>query len=138
MDRTTAIFTAEGDAPEVSSVDASPAEANATRSDEPFFEVFAAMQKRGLQRRLDAELVDLITDKATVFATLTPREQAAIAWVEAVISSGKTQSSDGAYAGLRKHFDDAAIAKLTAIAGTASARAKLGASAPTRASSARR
>jgi alkylhydroperoxidase family enzyme len=61
------------------------------------------------------------------FAHLTPREQAAVAWVEAVISSGKTQSSDGAYAALRKHFDEAAIAKLTALAGTASARAKLGA-----------
>jgi alkylhydroperoxidase family enzyme len=71
--------------------------------------------------------VDLVTDRAEAFAALTPREQAAIAWVEAVISSGKTQSSDGAYAALRKHFDEAAIAKLTALAGTASARAKLGA-----------
>ena len=121
MDRTTAIVVAERDA-----------------IDEPYFEVFAAMQKRGLQRRLDAPLVDLIIDKATVFATLTPREQAAIAWVEAVISSGKPQSSDGAYAALRRYFDEAAIVKLTALAGTASVRAKLGASAPTRASSAPR
>jgi hypothetical protein len=122
MERTNAIVVAEPDA-----IEASPGAGEATRSAEPYFEVFVAMQKRGLERRLDAPLVDLITDRAMDFAALTPREQAALAWVEAVISSGKTQSSDGAYAALRRHFDDAAIAKLTALAGTASARAKLGA-----------
>ncbi len=95
-------------------------------AEDPHYEVFAAMQKRAAYRRLDAHLAELITDRATEFAGLTPREQAAVAWVEAVIASGKTQSSDGAYAALRKHFDEAAIAKLTALAGTASARAKLG------------
>jgi alkylhydroperoxidase family enzyme len=93
----------------------------------PYFEVFAAMQKSAQHRRLDDDLAHLVSDRAAEFASLTPREQAAIAWVEAVISSGKTQSSDGAYAALRKHFDASAIAKLTALAGTASARAKLGA-----------
>ncbi len=94
-------------------------------ADDPHYEVFAAMQKHTAYRRLDEHLAELVTDRATEFAGPTPREQAAIAWVEAVISSGKTQSSDGAYAALKKHFDEAAIAKLTALAGTASARAKL-------------
>lgn len=91
----------------------------------PHFDVYLALQKHAGQRSLDDHLAELVSDRAQAFATLTPREQAAIAWVEAVISSGKTQSSDGAYAALRKHFDGAAIAKLTALAGTASARAKL-------------
>jgi alkylhydroperoxidase family enzyme len=95
-------------------------------ADTPYFEVFTAMQKNARHRRLDDDLAHLVTDRAAEFAALTPREQAAIAWVEAVISSGKTQSSDGAYAALKKHFDETAIAKLTALAGTASARAKLG------------
>jgi alkylhydroperoxidase family enzyme len=85
------------------------------------------MQKRGTGRPLDSQLMDLVTNRATTFATLSPREQAAIAWVEAVISSGKPHSADGAYAALRRFFDEAAIAKLTALAGIASARAKLGA-----------
>ena len=108
MDRTNAIY--------VASPEAEPA---------PYFEVFAAMQKRAQYRRLDEDLVHLVSDRAAEFAALTPREQAAIAWVEAVISSGKTQSADGAYQALRRHFDEAAIAKLTALAGTVSARAKL-------------
>lgn len=122
MDQTNASFAIDHDTHE-------PAAdiADAAGRHEPFYEVFLAMQKYGAQRRLDAGLVDLVTDKAREFAGLTPREQAALAWVEAVISSGKTQTSDGAYAALRRHFDDASIAKLTALAGTASARAKLGA-----------
>ena len=116
MDRTNAIQIA----PDVISP-----ELPAAASDAPHYEVFVAMQKRGEERRLDTELAALIADRAMDFAGLTPREQAAIAWVEAVISSGKTQSSDGAYAALRRHFDAAAIAKLTAIAGTASARTRL-------------
>jgi alkylhydroperoxidase family enzyme len=115
MDRTNAIFIADHDALESSDAEAAP-----------YFEVFAAMQKSAQHRRLDDDLAHLVTDRAAEFAALTPREQAAIAWVEAVISSGKTQSSDGAYAALKKHFDESAIAKLTALAGTASARAKLG------------
>ncbi|HVO02789.1 MAG TPA: hypothetical protein VMT54_11340 [Candidatus Cybelea sp.] len=114
--------------PETPSIGADAARGpDAARSSAPYFDLFVAMQKRGSQRPLDRALVDLVTDRATEFATLTPREQAAVAWVEAVISSGKTQSSDGAYAALRQHFDEAAVARLTAIAGTASARAKLGA-----------
>jgi len=120
MDRTNVITIADHDAPDFNRVESSEAEAA------PYFEVFAAMQKSAQRRRLDDDLAHLITDRAAAFASLTPREQAAIAWVEAVISSGKTQSSDGAYAALRKHFDESAIAKLTALAGTASARAKLG------------
>jgi alkylhydroperoxidase family enzyme len=122
MDRTNTIFVANPDAEPLSArgLDASSAAA-------PHFEVFVAMQKHAAHRRLDEHLADLVTDRAKEFAALTPREQAAIAWVEAVISSGKTQSSDGAYAALRKHFDEAAITRLTALAGTASARAKLGA-----------
>jgi alkylhydroperoxidase family enzyme len=116
MDTTNAIVVADRDA------------LDTLRDDTSTFDVFVAMQKRGEARRLDAELVHLVTDRAGEFAGLSPREQAAVAWVEAVISSGKTQSSDGAYAALHKHFDDAAIAKLTALAGTASARAKLGGS----------
>ena len=123
MDKTNVIFIADPDA-----LEASAAEPVVNGADAPYFEVFAAMQKSAKHRRLDEELVHLVSDRAAEFATLTPREQAAIAWVEAVISSGKTQSSDGAYAALRKHFDEAAIAKLTALAGTASARAKLGSS----------
>ena len=119
MDRTNAIIVANPEAEPLSVADAT--------STAPYFEVFAAMQKSARYRRLDEELVHLVTDRATEFAALTPREQAAVAWVEAVISSGKTQSADGAYQALRKHFDEAAIAKLTALAGTASARAKLGA-----------
>jgi alkylhydroperoxidase family enzyme len=122
MDRTGSIFITDSDSADVSAADVSPSDSAA-----PHFEVFVAMQKSARHRRLDEQLVDLVTDRAEAFAALTPREQAAIAWVEAVISSGKTQSSDGAYAALRKHFDEAAIAKLTALAGTASARAKLGA-----------
>ena len=121
MDRANAAFIADHEAAPASSDDAI-----VSRATEQYFDVFVAMQKRAVHRRLDDHLVDLITDRAMAFAALTPREQAAIAWVEAVISSGKTQSSDGAYAALRKHFDEAAIAKLTALAGTASARAKLG------------
>jgi alkylhydroperoxidase family enzyme len=123
MDRTNAIFIANPDHEPLSL-----AESETGAAADPHFEVFVAMQKRAAHRRLDAHLAELVTDRATAFAALTPREQAAVAWVEAVISSGKTQSSDGAYAALRKHFDEAAIAKLTALAGTASARAKLGAS----------
>ena len=115
MDKANEIFIADHDALETATAEAVP-----------YFEVFAAMQKSAQHRRLDDDLAHLVTDRAAEFATLTPREQAAIAWVEAVISSGKTQSSDGAYAALRKHFDESAIAKLTALAGTASARAKLG------------
>jgi alkylhydroperoxidase family enzyme len=118
MDRTNAIF--------VASAEAEPLTAAEATSAAPYFEVFAAMQKSAKYRRLDEDLVHLVSDRAAAFAALTPREQAAVAWVEAVISSGKTQSSDGAYAALKKHFDAAAIAKLTALAGTASARAKLG------------
>jgi len=121
MDRTNAIFIANPEHEPISAADAEPSGAGA-----PHFEVFVAMQKHAVHRRLDDHLAELVTDRAKEFAALTPREQAAIAWVEAVISSGKTQSSDGAYAALRKHFDEAAIAKLTALAGTASARAKLG------------
>jgi alkylhydroperoxidase family enzyme len=120
MDRTNAIF--------ISNPDSEPLSAGDTSDSTPHFEVFVAMQKHAVHRRLDDHLAELVSDRASAFAALTPREQAAIAWVEAVISSGKTQSSDGAYAALRKHFDEAAIAKLTALAGTASARAKLGAS----------
>jgi alkylhydroperoxidase family enzyme len=120
MDRTSAIFVRNPEAEPLSVSDARDTTA-------PHFEVFVAMQKHAVHRRLDDHLAELVTDRAKEFAALTPREQAAIAWVEAVISSGKTQSSDGAYAALRKHFDEAAIAKLTALAGTASARAKLGA-----------
>ena len=120
MDKANEIFIADHDAPDFNRVETATAEAV------PYFEVFAAMQKSAQHRRLDDDLAHLVTDRAAEFATLTPREQAAIAWVEAVISSGKTQSSDGAYAALRKHFDESAIAKLTALAGTASARAKLG------------
>ena len=116
MDKTNGIFIPDREAADSLSGDP-----------EPHFDVLVAMQKRAAHRRLDEDLMGLITNRATEFAGLTPREQAAIAWVEAVISSGKTQSSDGAYAALRKHFDEAAIAKLTALAGTASARAKLGA-----------
>jgi alkylhydroperoxidase family enzyme len=121
MDKANVVFIAE---PETDH--ASP---SLDHSDEPvpYFDLYVAMQKSARHRRLDADLAHLITDRATAFAALTPREQAAIAWVEAVISSGKTQSSDGAYAAVKKHFDESAIAKLTALAGTASARAKLGA-----------
>jgi alkylhydroperoxidase family enzyme len=122
MDRTNAAFVADDELAAPSADDVAVSHAT-----EQYFGVFVAMQKRAAYRRLDDQLVELVTDRATEFATLTPREQAAIAWVEAVIASGKTQSSDGAYAALRKHFDEAAIAKLTALAGTASARAKLGA-----------
>src|SRR5215510_9928394 len=122
MDRTNAIYIAGRE-----EADRLESHVESSRPDgTPYFEVFMAMQKSATHRRLDENLEHLITDRATAFAGLTPREQAAIAWVEAVISSGKTQSSDGAYAALRKHFDEAAIAKLTALAGTASARAKLG------------
>ena len=122
MDRANAIFIANPDHEPLSlgEVESGP-------NREPYFDVFLAMQKRATHRRLDDAIAELVTDRAKEFAALTPREQAAIAWVEAVISSGKTQSSDGAYAALRKHFDEAAITKLTALAGTASARAKLGA-----------
>ena len=116
MDKTNAIYIVDPDALESSDAEAAP-----------YFEVFAAMQKSAQHRRLDDDLAHLVSDRAAAFATLTPREQAAIAWVEAVISTGKTQAADGAYAVLKRHFDDAAIAKLTALAGTASARAKLGA-----------
>lgn len=119
MDKANVIFMSEHEVPD-SSAEAEPSPA------EPYFDVFVAMQKRAEHRKLDDALAGLVTDRALEFAALTPREQAAIAWVEAVISSGKTQSSDGAYRALRKHFDEAAIAKLTALAGTASARAKLG------------
>ena len=122
MDRANAIFVSN---PEAEPISLAGMDVSGAAS--PHFEVFVAMQKHANYRRLDEHLVDLVTDRAEAFAGLTPREQAAIAWVEAVISSGKTQSSDGAYAALRKHFDEAAITKLTALAGTASARAKLGA-----------
>ena len=125
MDKTDAIFALDHETAFASPVDAEAAQDGSAA--EPSFDFFIAMQKRGTGRPLDTRLVDLITDRAASFAALSPREQAAIAWVEAVISSGKTQSSDGAYAALRKHFDEAAITKLTALAGTASARAKLGA-----------
>lgn len=114
MDRTSAIYIARDDALAASADEG-----------EPYFEVFQAIQKRG-RSRLDAALADLVADRAATFAALTPREQAAVAWVEAVISSGKPQAADGTFAALRQHFDDAAIAKLTALAGTMSARAKLG------------
>ena len=103
------------------------AEPEVSGAETPYFDVYLAMQKSAKHRRLDENLAHLVTDRAAEFAALTPREQAAIAWVEAVISSGKTQSSDGAYAALKKHFDESAIAKLMALAGTASARARLGA-----------
>jgi len=119
MDRTNAIF--------MEHEPISTADVEQSHDATPHFEVFVAMQKHAVHRRLDDHLAALVTDRATTFAALAPREQAAVAWVEAVIASGKTQSSDGAYAALRKHFDEAAIAKLTALAGTASARAKLGA-----------
>jgi alkylhydroperoxidase family enzyme len=122
MDTTNVAFIAD---PETNSVSTSEPDLN--RADAPYFDLYVAMQKSARHRRLDDALAHLVTDRATAFAALTPREQAAIAWVEAVISSGKTQSSDGAYQALRKHFDETAIAKLTALAGTASARAKLGA-----------
>jgi alkylhydroperoxidase family enzyme len=121
MDRTKGIFIAN---PEHEPL--SLAGVHATDAAAPYFDLYVAMQKHAVHRRLDDHLAELVTDRAKEFAALTPREQAAIAWVEAVISSGKTQSADGAYAALRKHFDEAAIAKLTALAGTASARAKLG------------
>ena len=119
MDRANAIIVSNPAAEPLSVADATSAA--------PYFEVFAAMQKSAKYRRLDDDLAHLVSDRAAAFAALTPREQAAIAWVEAVISSGKTQSADGAYQALRRHFDEAAIAKLTALAGTASARAKFGA-----------
>ena len=123
MDKADVIFMSDHDTPDsVPEVEPSPAE--------PYFDVFVAMQKRAEHRKLDEALAGLVTDRALAFAALTPREQAAIAWVEAVISSGKPQSADGVYQALRRHFDDAAIAKLTALAGTASARAKLGTSRP--------
>ena len=103
------------------------AETEPGRDYPPFLYLLTAMQKSAAERHLDAGLAILVTDHAADFAALSPREQAAIAWVEAVISSGKPQSADGAYAALHRYFDDAAIAKLTALAGTASARAKLGA-----------
>lgn len=120
MDRANAIFIAD---PEN---EALLKAGDAGGAAEPYFDVFLAMQKRDGHRRLDQELMDLVTERAAEFAALTPREQAALAWVEAVISTGKSQAADGAYAALKRHFDDAAIAKLTALAGTASARAKLG------------
>jgi alkylhydroperoxidase family enzyme len=122
MDKANVIFIADPETADLASRGLDRNEADA-----PFFDLYVAMQKNAKQRRLDDDLAHLVTDRATTFAALTPREQAAVAWVEAVISSGKTQSSDGAYAALRKHFDESAIAKLTALAGTASARAKLGA-----------
>ena len=121
MDNANVIFIAD---PETTDA-ASPA-LERGEADAPYFDLYLAMQKNAKHRRLDDDLAHLVTDRAAEFAALTPREQAAIAWVEAVISSGKTQSSDGAHAALKKHFDEAAIAKLTALAGTASARAKLG------------
>ncbi len=121
MDQTHLAFTAD---PETDGVAASHTEAHEAGA--PYFDLYLAMQKSARHRRLDDDLVHLVTDRATAFAALTPREQAAVAWVEAVISSGKTQSSDGAYQALRRHFDAAAIGKLTALAGAASARAKLG------------
>jgi alkylhydroperoxidase family enzyme len=121
MDKSNVIFM---DDPQ-STDPASPA-LDRNEADAPYFDLYLAMQKNARHRRLDDDLAHLVSDRAAAFAALTPREQAAIAWVEAVISSGKTQSSDGAYAALKKHFDETAIAKLTALAGTASARAKLG------------
>ncbi len=106
MDRTTGIYIAN---PEHEPL--SLAEVHATEASAPYFDVFVAMQKHAVHRRLDDHLAELVSDRAKEFAALTPREQAAIAWVEAVISSGKTQSSDGAYAALRRHFDEAAINK---------------------------
>jgi alkylhydroperoxidase family enzyme len=122
MDKANVIFIADPETADLASPEQGHAEEGV-----PYFELYLAMQKNAKHRRLDEDLAHLVTDRAAEFAALTPREQAAIAWVEAVISSGKTQSSDGAYAALRKHFDESAIAKLTALAGTASARAKLGA-----------
>jgi hypothetical protein len=107
--------------------DSEPLSSDAAAGDAPYFDLYVAMQKNARHRRLDDDLAHLVSDRAAAFAALTPREQAAVAWVEAVISSGKTQSSDGAYRALRQYFDEAAIAKLTALAGTASARARLGA-----------
>jgi alkylhydroperoxidase family enzyme len=123
MDRTSAISVVNSEAETVSA-----AAHDVGHTAEPYYDVFVAMQKHAAYRRLDAHLMGLVTDRAAEFAGLSPREQAAVAWVEAVISSGKTQSSDGAYAALRRHFDEAAIAKLTALAGAASARTKLGGS----------
>jgi hypothetical protein len=120
MDRANGIFIS----PDHDSLDSAATETGVSGAAEPHFEVFVAMQKHAAHRRLDTDLVELVSDRAEAFAALSPREQAALAWVEAVISSGKTQSSDGAYAALRRHFDAPAIA----LAGAASARAKLGAS----------
>ena len=123
MDRTNAISVTN---PEAEAETVSVPDRDTGHPAEPYYDVFVAMQKRAAHRRLDEHLADLVTDRAAEFAALSPREQAAVAWVEAVISSGKTQSSDGAYAALRRHFDEAAIAKLTALAGAASARTRLG------------
>jgi len=89
-------------------------------------DLVAAMRQRLAWRNLDAALLDLVAEKAAEFARLTPRERAAVAWAEAVISTGKSHVADEVYVALREHFDDEVIARLTAIAGTAHVRARLG------------
>ncbi len=48
----------------------------------------------------------------------TARERAALAWVEAVTLIAETHAPDDAYEGLRAHFSEAEIVKLTVLIGT--------------------
>ncbi|ERE18832.1 hypothetical protein O166_03040 [Pseudogulbenkiania ferrooxidans EGD-HP2] len=45
--------------------------------------------------------------------TLSPREEAAIAWTETVTRIGETRAPDSVFRPLREHFSDTEIADLT-------------------------
>ncbi|MGH7094991.1 MAG: carboxymuconolactone decarboxylase family protein [Stellaceae bacterium] len=47
----------------------------------------------------------------------TPREQAALAWTEAVTRVADAHPSDAAYTELRRHFDDKEVVDLTTLVG---------------------
>jgi alkylhydroperoxidase family enzyme len=49
------------------------------------------------------------------------RERAALAWTEAVTLISQTHAPDAAFEGLRPHFSDAEIVKLTVLLGTINA-----------------
>ncbi|MEN7432705.1 carboxymuconolactone decarboxylase family protein [Chromobacterium sp. TRC.1.1.SA] len=71
------------------------------------------LHSQALRRRGESqEKLDMLAGW-DVADTLSPREEAAIAWTETVTRIGETRAPDSVFRPLREHFNDTEIADLT-------------------------
>ncbi|AVG14929.1 alkylhydroperoxidase [Chromobacterium vaccinii] len=71
------------------------------------------LHSQALRRRGESqEKLDMLAGW-DVADTLSPREEAAIAWTETVTRIGETRAPDSVFRPLREHFSDTEIADLT-------------------------